>query len=83
MVKYEIVASPTVSLVSLFTALVIDACEERDIATFGIPGAYLHAKVPADKNVILKLRSRFLDIMCDINEEYRQYVRCEKGQKLL
>ena len=32
--KYEIVASPTVSLESLFTTLVIDAHEERDVATF-------------------------------------------------
>ena len=63
--------------------LVIDAYEERDIATFDIPGAHLHAEIPADKNVILKLRGFFVDIMCNISEEYRQYVRCEKVQKLL
>ena len=45
-----------------------DAYEERDIATFNIPGAYLHAEIPADKNVIIKLRGHFVDIMCDINE---------------
>ena len=67
--KNESVAQPTVSLESLFTPLVIDAYEERDIATFNIPGAFLHAEIPADKNVILKLRGRFVDIMCDINEE--------------
>ena len=81
--KYESVASPTVSLESLFTTLVIDSYEERDIATFGIPGAYLHAKIPADKNVILKLRGHFVDIMCEINEEYRQYIRYEQGKKFL
>ena len=81
--KDESVASLTVSLESLFTTLVIDAYEERDIATFDIPGAYLHAEMPADKNVILKLRGHFVDIVCDINKEYRQYVRYEKDKKVL
>ena len=52
--KDESVASPTVSMESLFTTLVIDAYEERNIATFDIPGSYLHAEMPANKNVILK-----------------------------
>ena len=64
----ESVAFPTVSLEPLFTTLVIDVYEERNIATFDIPGAYLHAKMPADKNLILKLRGHFVDIICDINE---------------
>ena len=37
--KDESAASPTVSLESLFTTLAIDEYEERDIATFDIPGA--------------------------------------------
>ena len=74
---------PNAYLESIFTMLVVDAYEERNIATFGITGVFLHTKIPADKNVILKLRGQFVDIMCDINEEYRQCVRYEKGQKLL
>ena len=68
LVKDESVASPTISLESLFTTLVVDTYEENGIDTFDIPGAYLHAEMPADKNVILKLRGRFVDIMCDINK---------------
>ena len=49
LVKDESVASLTVSPESLFTTLVIDAYEDRDIATFNIPGAYLHAEIPAEK----------------------------------
>ena len=79
----ESIALPTIYLGSLFTTLVIDLYEEHDIATFEIPGAYLHAEMPADKNVILKLRVRFVDIMCNINEEYIQYVRYGKSQKVL
>ena len=66
--KDESVASPTVSLELIFTNLVIDEYEECEIATFNVPGAYLHAKMPADKKVILKLSVHFVDIMCDINE---------------
>ena len=79
--KDESVASPTVSMESLFTTLVINAHEERDIATFDIPGAHLHAEMSKDKNVILKLRGKFVVIMCDINGEYRQYVRYEQGER--
>ena len=65
--KYESLASPNVSMELIFTMLVIDAYEERDVATFDIPGAYLHTKMPVNKDMILKLRGRFVDIMCDIN----------------
>ena len=75
--------SPTVSVESLFITFVVDAYEGRDIATFDIPGAYLHAPVPLEKQVLLKLRGIFVDIMCNINEEYKKYVRVEKGQKVL
>ena len=30
--------------------------------------------------MILKLRGHFVDIMCDINKEYSQYVRYEQGK---
>ena len=33
--------------------------------------------------MILKLHVSFVDILCGINEEYTQYVRYERGQKLL
>ena len=71
------------SLEGLFVTLVIDAYEGRDIATFDIPGAYLHALMPKDKQFILKLKGQFVDIMCDINPEYKQHVRTERGKKVL
>ena len=42
-------ASPTVSLESLFIMLVIDAYEGREVANFEIQGAYLHADMSRDK----------------------------------
>ena len=79
----ESIASPTVSLEGLLKTLVIDAYEEREVETFEIPGAYLHAEMPKDKKVILKLRGIFVNIMCDINPEYCQHVRFQNGTKVL
>ena len=79
----EDISSPTLALESLLITLVIDVYEGRDVAFFDIPGAYLHAKVPPEKMVTLKLKGVFVDIMCEINQEYVQHVRYENGQKVL
>ena len=78
-------ASPTATLESILITLVIDAYESRDIAIADIPGAYLHALWPEDKKVLLKLRGRFVDIMCEVNPEYKAFVVYEgkKEQKVL
>ena len=57
--------------------LIIDAYEKRYAAIADVPGAYLHAGMPIGKMVLLKLKSRFVDIMCDINPEYRPHLRYE------
>ena len=63
--------------------LIIDAYEGRSTSIVDFPGAYLHAKMPDEKRVLLKLRGQFVDIMCTVNPEYRTYVRYEKGVKVL
>ena len=50
------------------STLLIDAYEEQDVAIFDVPGAYLHALLPKDKNIIMVLRNEFVDIMCDVNQ---------------
>ena len=52
--------SPTVSLEGLVVTLVIDAYENRDVATFDIPGAYFYAPNPSDKQVLLNLKCLLL-----------------------
>ena len=79
----ESVSSPTVSFKGLFVTLVIDAYENRDVTTFDIPGAYFYAPNPSDKQVLLNLKGLFVDIMCQVNPEYKSYVRIKKGQKVL
>ena len=51
--------------------------------TFDIPGAYLHAEMPEDKAVILKIRRKFVSIMCDINPEYKKFVSIEGKSSVL
>ena len=79
----ESVASPTVSLEALMSTLVIDAHEKRDVAIFDVPGAYLHAKFPKDKLVLMRLKDEFVDIMCKVNPEFLKHVKQEKGRKVL
>jgi len=70
-INKEDTASPTVSLEALITSLLIDAFEERDVATFDVPGAYLNAKMPDDQFVLLRFRNEFADIMCEVNPVHR------------
>ena len=76
---------PTASLEAIMTTLMINAYEEQDVAIADVPGAYLHAEFPEGKNVILKLNGVFVDIMCDVNPEYKNHIIYEttkKGKKL-
>ena len=45
----------------------IGAFEERGVAIFDIPGAYLQAHIPPDKQPLMILRDDFVDIMCKVN----------------
>ena len=83
MKEEDSIYSPTVSVEGLLTTMMVAAYEGRDIATFDIKGAYLHAKMPRDKQILLKLTDDFVDIMCDVNHEHKENVAYEKGRKVL
>jgi hypothetical protein len=68
---------------ALMGLLLNNAYEGRDVAIFDVPGAYLHAKIPDSKFAILKIEGEFVDIMCDVNPEYKEDVRYENGKKVL
>ena len=53
------------------------------MATFEVPGAYLHADITTYKRLLLKIRRGFVDNMCQVNPEYEQQVRYEHGGKVL
>ena len=50
---------------------------------FDIPGVYLHVKVSDNNFILLKLKNEFVEIMCEINSEYDEYMRYKNGKKVL
>ena len=63
--------------------MVIYTHEDREIANFDIPGAYLYVEIPEDKHILLKLRDEFLDTICDVNEEHTKNVVIKNGEIVL
>jgi hypothetical protein len=59
----------------------IDAKERRDVATANVEGAYLHADM--EDFVFLKLVGEAVDIMCQVNPKYENFVVIENGKKVL
>jgi len=75
-------SSPTLSLESLLALLITFGYEKRKVAVLDAPGAYLHADIPKSKLVLLKIEGQFVDIMSDVNPEYKADVRYENGKKV-
>ena len=70
-------------LIALFCTLIIDAHKGRKVSTFYIPGSYLHAEMPKDERLLMKLRGYFFYIMCQVNPKYKQHMRYENGKNVL
>ena len=80
-VSKEEAASPTTALESLLITLLIDAWEERDVATADVVGAYLNAYM--EDFVLVKLVGDEVDIISRINPIYKEYITSENGKKVL
>ena len=63
-------SSSTAALESIIATLIVDAMEGKAVSIADIPGAYLHAKLPPGKNVLLKLTDDFVDIMREVNPDF-------------
>ena len=59
-------------------SLVMHAREIRNEVIFDITGAYQHVNIPKGKILFLKLEGEFVDILCDVNLEFKEHVRYEK-----
>ena len=68
-----------VSLENVFYILIVESHEVFEVATFDVPGAYLHEDITKDKSILMKIRIGFVVIMCQFNLEYEQQVRYENG----
>ena len=77
----EETGSPTISSDALFLTILIDAYENRDVATADITGAYLHAHMK--DFVCLRFTGWAVDLLCEVNPEYAAYVVYEGKTKVL
>ena len=64
------------------STILICAMEQRDVAIFDVPGAYLQTDIPSEKRILLRIRDDFSNI-CEVNPDYKLYVQYEKGKKFL
>ena len=51
----ESTSSSMVSLEVLFCTVMVDTNEGHDLATFNVPGSYLHVDIPKDKKNLMNL----------------------------
>jgi len=67
-------SSPTVTIASVFMIGVIAAAERREVVTLDIPGAYLHAKMPTDCAVYMRLNKYLSNIMIQLSNHHAKYL---------
>ena len=79
----ESAASPSVSLEGLILTLLVDIKEKRADIIFDVPGAFLQAPMPKDKNVFLKFSGDFVEIMCKVNPEHLPNIMLQGKRKVL
>ena len=73
----EETSSPTVTTEALFLTSLIDAEEERDIATVDIPGAFMHSDM--DELVHVRLSGPMAELLVRVDpEKHRKYVVKDK-----
>ena len=75
------VTSPTMSNDSLMALLTVSAAERRKIISWDVEGAYLLAD--QDDFVVVKFTGESVDVLCDVDSGYKEYVSFEKGKKVL
>ena len=78
----EDASSPTVSIEALMLSCVIDAKEERDVATVDIPGAFMQADM--DELVHMRLEGTMAELLVRLDPKlYRKYVQTVNGKSVL
>ena len=73
--------SPTMSLESTLTLIIITAHEKRNVTTADIAGAYVNADM--DEDVYVKFTGSMMEILCELIPQYKQVLVMEKGKSVL
>jgi hypothetical protein len=77
-------SSPTVSIYALMTSCLMDVIEGRKVATCDIPGAFLQADWPEERDCYLKFEGAMVSMICDIDPKYKNnIVYAKNGRKLI
>ena len=77
-IKKEDATSPTVSLESLVIVASINAFENRKVATFDIPGEFLHTETDGD--IIMALEGPLAELMVKVDPKiYRKHITTNKN----
>lgn len=79
----DYVSAPTVETESLLLTCLIDAMENRDIATVDIPGAFMQSYLEGN-DLHMKLEGKMVDILAKLNPaHYTKYARVINGKKMM
>ncbi|MEN9849167.1 MAG: hypothetical protein RL368_1907, partial [Pseudomonadota bacterium] len=83
-VSHEEASSPTVTTEAVLLTSVIDAEENRDIMTCDIPNAFIQTDIEdKDTKVVMKIRGVLVDILCDLDAKYVEFIVNEDSKKTL
>ena len=77
----EETSSPTVSIEAVLFSCMIDAMEDRDMATLDIPGAFMQAMI--DEEVHIKFDGELIDLLCQVDPSLSKFIGIENGKKVL
>ena len=81
-ISNEEATSPTAHIESLIITCIVDAMENRDVATVDIPGAFMQADT--DEDTYVKIQGAMCDIFVKIDpQQYAKFVCVEQGKKTL
>jgi hypothetical protein len=67
-------SSPTVSIYALMTSCLMDAIEGRKVDACDIPGAFLQADWPEERDCYLKFEGAMVSMICDIDPKYKDNI---------
>jgi len=80
----EDVSSPTISAEATLLISAIDAEENRHVATLDIPNAFIQTEMEdREEKVIMKIRGKLVEILCDIDTKYEDFVVKENEKKVI
>ena len=83
----ENASSPTVSTESVLLTAIIDAEEGRDVMTSDVPNAFVQTEHPLrdedGARTIMRIRALLVDILCELDPSYTEFVTTERNQSTL